>query len=245
MAIMLANKKRKAKTVEESPSACMTIDVLSVEAGQDVLNSIKGLNRIEEFRCYGGSLNGGLDRNKVIKYIVLLYSKDTILNERIPIPFAERQMKAHDYAGFDRIKKTGEINQEIEDRLLLLNDDDLFDMVFAFMRFQNYNEWREIITLEHEIEELHKLRMRPIAEFTKVTVSAKEGGGSKKVPVSDKDIMEAQKKKDTLWKGYQERIKELNVLYKTFWGEDESALKKSKSKGKTSIESWAEDNAEL
>ena len=220
--------KNVVEETQESLTASMTIDILSVKDGSDIINSIRGLTRIDEFVKYKGSLNGGLDRNKAITYIILLYSKDSILNERIPIPFAERQMKAYDLAGFERHKRTGELDEDIEYRLLMLNDDELFEMVFAYMRFQNSNEWREIVTLEHELEEFHKLRMRPISETATVKVPGKTRA-TQQILVSDKDMMMATEKKDKLWSGCQQRIKGLEALYKSFWGDDESALKKSKN----------------
>ena len=164
-------------------TSSMEIDILSVEGNKDVLHEIKSLNRIESFKNYKGTLGGGMDRNKVIKYIVLLYSKDSILNEKVAVPLEDRQLKAADLAKFDRDKNNNFKDKRVQEWLFELKNDEIFEMVFEFLIFLDDALWREIVTLEHELKEYHMLRMKPL-----------EGK-------DDKDLMTATEKKREVQEG--------------------------------------------
>lgn len=203
----------------------MEIDILSVEGNKDVLHEIKSLNRIESFKNYKGTLGGGMDRNKVIKYIVLLYSKDSILNEKVAVPLEDRQLKAADLAGFDRDKNNNFKDKRVQEWLFELKNDEIFEMVFEFLIFLDDALWREIVTLEHELKEYHMLRMKPL-----------EGK-------YDKDLMTATEKKGKFRKECNEIRDSLKKCYDEFYREFDDVKAKAKEKRKpTTLESWAKDN---
>lgn len=143
--------------MEESPTKDMEIDILAYKDKSDIVHSLPILKDYG-FNDHGGSGEDGLNRNKVIIYIVLLYSHDSILNKRKK-PLWERQYMAADYAGFKK-KQNGSYPDEVVEKLFQLKDKKIQDMVHYFLQRQEGGSiiWEEIVTVEHEIEQMQKLR---------------------------------------------------------------------------------------
>lgn len=209
---------------KKTPTEGMVIDVLSAVDGEDLVQKFSQLKRIKTISMYGGSLEGGFDRNKIIRYIVILYSVDSFLNKKPVIPLQERQFRAADLAGFNR-DKDGHFKEVVETGIFQLQDQKVFEMVFQYLVFQHNILWREICTCESELEEFHRLRMKPV-----------EGD-------DDKDIIAANEKKDKLWKGCQDRIKYLEACYSKFFNDDSEIKSHTKKAMKrNTIEDWAMEN---
>jgi hypothetical protein len=144
----------------------------------------------------------GLDVYASMRYIVLLYSEDSLLNVRPPIPLEERQIRALDMAGFKL--NDGRPSEEVSLYLMTLQDRRVFEFIFEYLARQKKFVWQEIITLETRIMENQMLRLRPVDEK------------------SGKDEMVAFEKKGALTKMYKEWYGSLKETYDDFYGDNEN-----------------------
>ncbi|MDX1628595.1 MAG: hypothetical protein R3345_07840 [Fulvivirga sp.] len=147
-------------------------------------------------------LKGKLNLLKTAKYIVLLYSEDSVLNERPPLTLKERQIKALKMAGFKL--KDNKPNQLVEKCLIQLQDRHIFEFIFEFLKRNKRFVWQEIISLESQMLENQQLRMRPVAE---------EKGAEE---------LRAFERKDKLTEMYKRWEKELKAAYNEFYGDNEN-----------------------
>lgn len=185
------------KSKNLSSTHAMSIDIDSVtDPSKDLLEVFEDLKSIESFRIYGGKIK----KNNLIRYIVILYSKDTFLNKRIPIPLAERKNQAAIFAGFTKDKK-GEFAKQITRDLFQLRNRSILDMIFGYLKFQNHVLWLEINATEQQYEEVVRLRMEPVT--------------SKK----DKDRLSAADTKKKLREECKSMVYDLKAYYKEFWGD--------------------------
>ncbi len=138
------------------------------------------------------------DYNRLVCYIVLLYSKDTDLTHEFPKNLQARKDAAATEAGYERQK--GKWQKQIQD-VMDIRDKDATAAIFRFLKDQKYSVWTEVVVTEQELEEFQKLRF---------TTIAKKGS-------SDKDIMDAANKKEKLMEACETRIKYLDSLYKQFY----------------------------
>lgn len=212
----------------------MQFDVDSVAEGEDILFRMKELEEIKAFKSYKGSLGGGLDRNKTIKYIILMYSHDSILNKKPPLTVEERQMRSADLAKFTR-NRNGEFEDEVIEKLFYLQDEAILNMIVEYLYYQKKALWTEIVTCEHESQEFTRLRMKPVDNV----VMKKGKVEDSKSTVSDKDIIAGAEKKDKLWKGCQDRVKYLKECYAEFFLDDDGLRNKIETAKPTSLESLA------
>lgn len=146
-------------TNSESLTKDMRIDVLPYLDGDGSL--IQYLPELEDYQSFVDYIEHplhGLPANKVIAYIILLYSSDSILNGH-PMPdLKERMERAAELSGFPKSKKG--FRQEVNDILFTLEDEDhrLLNMVFEYLVKQNNLEWEEIVATErHRMNCIHSL----------------------------------------------------------------------------------------
>ena len=170
--------------------------ISTIEDARPLLKQIDGLQAIVEF-C---SVKKHLKFKPVIRYLLLLYSKDSILNVKPMRPLQERQLKAAALAGFEKNSK-GEFHAQVKFILFELGSEDVFNFVFAYLIYQNNYIWSEICTLEQQLAENQRIRMRPV-EADK-----------------DKDIMAAMEKKSNLTKHYKDLHKNLQDSLNEFYGD--------------------------
>jgi len=126
---------------------------------EDLLNKFPGLAKIPEFAAYGGSLTGGLDRNKVIRYIIYLYDIGSDLNDQKDLQ--KRKESAAILAGFERHNKTDEFEKKVKD-VFELKDQAVYEMIFAYLKEQNIMEWMQLKSTEESFFENQKLIIKPI-----------------------------------------------------------------------------------
>lgn len=133
----------------------------------------------------------------LVKYIVLLYSEDSTLNIRPPMPLDERQKRALDMSKLSKIgvKKVRRFVLELQDRRI-------FEFIFEYLTKQKRFTWQEIITLETQILENQKLRLRPVDEE------------------SGKDELMAFEKKGKMTLMYKEWYSTLKEFYDEFYGDN-------------------------
>lgn len=203
-----------------SPTQSMRFDVLSVPQGQNVLHNFPDLKRIESFVEYPGSQGGELNQDLTIKYVVLLYSEDSILNKKPAIELSERKLMAAEYAGFERDKRN-EFNAEVTQKLFNINSRYVLSMIVDYLIFQKKHLWTEIVTLEQEYEEYIRLRMDP--------VSAEH----------DKDTLMAAEKKDKLRAACKGMRKDLDHFYKEFFTDNSDVKDLHNQEDKVTLEKMA------
>jgi len=221
-------------TKKESRTKSMQFDVDSVPDGEDIISRMKELEEIKAFTSYKGTLGGGIDRNKTVKYVVLMYSHDSIFNKKPAYEVSERQMRSADLAGFPR-NRNGEFDDKVIEKLFYLQDEEILNMIVEYLYYQRKPIWREIVTCEQELQEFTRLRMKPVDN-----VVIKRGKTeTSQSTVSDKDIIAGAEKKDKLWKGCQDRVKYLKECYAEFFMDDAGLRNKIETAKPTSLESLA------
>ena len=155
-----------------------------------------------EYECYKDlqiamTLMNDLNIVQVTRYIVLLYSEDSVLNVRPPMPLDERQARALELSAI-------EVNDEIKTLLVGLGNRPLFEFIFEYLTKQKKFVWQEIITLETQILENQKLRMRPVDAD------------------SSRDELGSFEKKGKMTIMYKEWYLALKENYDEFYGDNEN-----------------------
>lgn len=160
--------------MSESLSENMRYNVLDLpldDRGRpiDILDAFKELRVIDGFTQYGGEMkSNGLNRNKLISYIVLVYSHDSFLHQNHKYKFEtfdRRLIIAADLVGFERqASRKNVFKNQIQERLFKLEDDEFIKMVLEYLRFQSKAEWSEWCILQHELMENNHIRLAPIKE---------------------------------------------------------------------------------
>lgn len=130
----------------------MMIDIDSLPDHVDAALEIDFLRRLDSWAKFEVGL---IPKRSLLKYIVVLYSYDSFLNLRNPIPLAERKQRALSFA---EITPSNDVTNE----LLLLENDLILKMVQDFLIAQRNNLWTEIVTTEQQYEEAVRLRLQPI-----------------------------------------------------------------------------------
>ena len=120
----------------------MTIDVLSVKG--DILSAYPQLKKLPSWSAYA-SKPGAIDTQKLFRYIVLLYSHDSILNTYPQPPLEERQEQSALTVGF--AKKNNKWPDQITG-LFNLDDEHLVQMVFEFIISLRRPDWELVIATE-------------------------------------------------------------------------------------------------
>lgn len=136
-------------TSSESPSKDMRIDVIPyIGESLPITKYLPELAQYKSFVGYEERPIDGLPADKVIAYIVILYSSDSLLNGHPMPPLNERMERAAELCGFKKTKKG--FAEQVTKMLFPLNDgnDQLLDMVFEFLIRQNNLEWEEIVAIE-------------------------------------------------------------------------------------------------
>ncbi len=160
------------------------------------------------------------EKEAYVRYVVLLYSKDSILNDRRNfLPLEERKIKACKMLQMDVLDENEEVIQIIREELFELKNQDVFNAAFEYLIFQGDEIWAEIITIESEVVEFQMLRMKPME--TK----------------DDKDLMTATEKKDKLMNGVHQRLEILKKLKDEFFSDFDDVKKIAKER--STIESKA------
>ena len=137
----------------------MAINPSEIHAEEDVQAIFGKYKKYEEF-AIELDLIKDLDIVKAIRYMVLLYSEDSVLNTRPPMPLEERQIRAVQLAGLKLYDN--QPVKSVQMFLIQLDSRAIFEFIFEFLTKQKKFVWQEIITLETQILENQKLRMKPV-----------------------------------------------------------------------------------
>ena len=194
----------------------MSIDILS--ECDDLFEKFHELTNIVEMVNYMKGGDKGKWKSKVIKYIVLLYSFDSILNKRPVIELNERKMKAADMVGFTR-HKGGDFEKRTKE-LFDLDDSNYIDMVFGFLKYQNETLWKEIVATEGMVDQYIKGMMQVVDMD------------------DDKKALEALNVKSKLRQEVRNMNQDLKDMYRQFYKDHSDVQEKVVTKKKSdSIES--------
>lgn len=208
---------------EVSLTSKMIIDILSVKNEKYVLENFPQLNRVKEFVDYAvRHPQGPLNSKHVIMYVVLLYSKDSILNTNPPTPLQERKHKAADLVGIKR-NANDNFTQDVTNKLFNLQDEEILACINGYLKLQNDFLIRDIYTTEQEIDELFRLRLKPVSDE------------------KDKDNIGSLRNKAALGQLTNEKRKHLEGLYKELYAGHEDLRTVNENKIKAiSLEDLAE-----
>ena len=179
----------------------MLIDPSQINTREDV-NRLFGKYKSYEELLVGLELLREIDLVKLAKYTVALYSEDSILNVRPPMSLAERQLRAIQIAGFKTVDN--EPIPIVRRFMVELDSRELFEFIFEYLTKQKRFVWQEIVSLETQLLENQKLRMRPVDE---------EKGQAE---------LAAFEKKGKLTILYKEWYTQLKEAYNEFYGDNEN-----------------------
>lgn len=161
---------------------------------------------------------------KVVIYIVFIYSKDTGLISEYPTDLKSRKESAAIDAGFTRDAK-GAWPEDIT-KIMAVSSREIVAAIMAFLIQQNNVIWTEISVSEQELFEFQKLRLMSIdtGDGKKKGKKWEKGFKEETEGTSDKDIYDAAAKKDKLLEACDKRIKHLESLYSQFYGDHKNEL---------------------
>jgi hypothetical protein len=146
--------------------------------------------------------NDDIPVNNLLAYLLLLYSPDSPVNKRYGIPLLERKYQALLLSGFGHLRaKDGEWAVDVQTYLVELRNDTIINMIVDYLKMLNQKVWTEINTLEQELEEATRLRMRPVSS------------------IDDKATLQAADIKGKLRRESKEIIELLNVYNRQFYGD--------------------------
>jgi hypothetical protein len=128
----------------------------------DVLGNsenVFALDRVSEIKCfadYNKNPESSLDKNSVMKYVILLYSKDSVLNRKPMPPLSERRERAATLSGLDPDDRS--VNEMVFDLL----SEQIRDLILGYLIQQSQMIWTERCIVEAQIQENQKIRFKPI-----------------------------------------------------------------------------------
>lgn len=189
----------------------MLVDIDAIPEGENAAMEIDFLRRIDSWSMCDVDF---VERPKLFRYMVALYSHDSFLNKRNQISLNDRKLQALHFAGI-------EMSGDIESNLLNLENDIVLLMVQDFLIAQNNNLWTEIVTTEQQYEEAVRLRLQPIDKKAK-----------------DKDQLDAAAKKKALRNDCKEMVAEIDRLYGKFYADHDDARDRVRVRA-TSLEQLA------
>lgn len=167
--------------------------------------------------------NDDIPVNNLLCYLLFLYSPDSPVNKRYGIPLIERKSQALLLAGFGHLRhRNGEWTDDVTSYLIELRNDAVINMIVDYLKMLNQKVWTEMNTLEQELEEATRLRLRPVSS------------------IDDKATLQAADIKGKLRRESKEIIELLNVYSRQFYGDahaEELRIKVHQSR--TSVESRA------
>lgn len=147
------------------------------------------------------------DFEKLIRYIMYLYDKNTLLIQEYQSDLNERKAEAAKDAGYKKIN--GKWTKDIQD-VMDIQDHEATAAIMQLLKMQKNNIWTEIIITEQELFEYQSIRFTPVSKKK----------GKKGSALDEKMIIESTVKKEALLKACNQRISILEGLYAQFFGDN-------------------------
>jgi len=217
-----------------SPTATMVLDVLAAKPNEDIFKAVPKLKDIKCFTDYIKNPDPDVPTKELFTYVVLLYSKDSILSKKPMEDLPNRRLKAAKLAGLDPenekiISNVFELQQTKttipakteDDEDETIYEDRISDLVGGYLIHQSNYAWSDRMATEAQLDENIRIRLKPI----------ESGRG-------DKEVIEASTKKMLLtdhFSKYREIVKKLdNEIFA-----DHENVKDKVKKIKVSLEGYA------
>ena len=180
------------------------LDLSKVGEKDDLVHRFPILSRYEEFSGYGGSLDGELNRNKVIRYINYLYSAKSEIVRTYKDDLQIRKEEAARLAGFEKKEM-----EKVDTDLFKLQNEKLVKMVMRFLIIQNVRLWTTICSIEQSFYQTSELLLSPLD---------REG--------ADKDIYTAATKQKPLRSELIDMTAQLDSLYDQLFNDNKDVKEK-------------------
>lgn len=134
----------------------MIFPVDTLKEGQKVLEVFPDLERIESWKTFKSP-----NKEKVFKYIIMLYSKESPLNRARPaIKLEDRKERSAIEAGFKKNSK-GEFTESVTN-IFYLSDKKVLSMILDYLKFMDDTLWAIKVNIEQNMWENFKILMTPI-----------------------------------------------------------------------------------
>lgn len=198
----------------------MATDPSEINSKEDVRELFGYLKSYEDFENHMEGMTKSVKSFNVVsvvKYIVLLYSEDSFLNQNPPLTLEERQRSAVRISGLPM--NDSKVITIVETQVVDLGDESIFKFIFEYLVREKKHLWQEIVSLETNMLENQKLRMKPVSD----------------------DSMSDFVKKDPLIKMYKVWRKQLHEYYDEFYGQNVNvrAIHKMNRESMAVIENYA------
>jgi hypothetical protein len=168
---------------------------------EDVLFRLPHLKKWSEFCDFGGTPDGELNRDKVFRYMNLLYSSGSKLINTHRHNLGARKEEAAIKAGFD-LKKKG-IRDQVQHDLFEVKNPKILKMIMRFLILQKNPLWSSIVTTEQCHAEYQLIIMDPLS------------------PEDEKKRTDAAKNKAFLMAECDKMLIRLKGYYKDLFGDDD------------------------
>lgn len=143
--------------MEKEKISGLFIDVDKFEEKDDLIDKSPLLKRYEEFSLFKGTPGEELNRNKVIRYINLLYSAKSDLVRTYKDDLQIRKEEAAKIAGFEKKEMT-----KVAEDLFQLKNEKIIKMIMRFLVIQNVRLWTTICSIEQSFYQTSELLMSPL-----------------------------------------------------------------------------------
>ncbi len=165
--------------MSKSPTSSMSIDIF--KDAEDVFAN-ENLCEIKCFMDYQKSPDASFAVDKVVIYVVLLYSKDSILNKK-PMPqLKDRKNKAAILAGLNPEQT------EVKELIFDLISPSIRDMISDYVLHQSDPEWTERVVVSEQLDENIRIRMKPIQNRVSTPVVKKKPKAKQEDELLDNEI---------------------------------------------------------
>lgn len=199
----------------EKPSLTskMKLDVCKPSNTLNVLRTCPQLKEIPAIFAYLKP-NHKSHRDRVVKYIVILYSPDSPVNKtNTSISLEEKKRQAAHMAGFVPDQDGNFSVIRIQEELFKLTKLEVFEMILGLLKWYHNYEWTQLVVCESLIEEY----TRKLLAHTNIDDEKKEG--------------EAIAKKKLLREELHDTIQQSKKLWNDIFTEHEDVKKKAQRRG--------------
>jgi hypothetical protein len=167
---------------------------------EDILFKLPHLRKYKEFEDLEGTPKGELNRDKVIRYVNLLYSSGSKLIRKHKHNLPARKEEAAIAAGFDLKKKA--IREQVENDLFKIRNEKILKLIMRFLILQKNLLWTSIVTTESAYYEYQEIILDPLGKE------------------DEKKRTDAAKNKSVLMDECDKMLIRLKGYYQEFFGDD-------------------------
>ena len=148
------------------------------------------------------------DCDKLVNYIIFLYSKDSELIQEFENDLQARKDEAAKDAGYP--KTGGHWPKELQE-VMDIRDADAHEAIMQYLRIQKHDIWTDLQITEQEYYDYQSMRFAPVLKKKSKKNSSAE---------DEKALIDSTLKKSTLMKACDERRARLVALRTEFYGDN-------------------------